>query len=425
MKLRSRQAAGVGPSSDQTVRRAPSKTALPLRVAHLTTVDLSLEKLLRAQLDAVVEAGGEAIGISSPGPWVAGLEAGGVRHVALASSTRGMDLRADLRAMSELWRVLRRERPTVLHTHNPKPGVYGRILGRLARVPIVVNTVHGLYATADDPWVKRAIVYTLEAVASRFSDAELVQNPEDVDTIRRYHLASRRKVRLLGNGVDLTRFDRVRLGGEPRRRLRAEWGVADERVVIGIVGRLVAEKGYPELFEAMAGLPGADLVVVGPDDPDKPDALPRPLVEQAAAAGVRFLGHRDDVEHLYSAFDVFVLPSHREGFPRAAMEAAAMGLPIVATDIRGCRQVVEPGVNGLLVPVRDAAALREALAQLVEDAEGRAAMGKASAERARLHFDEHEVVRRVLACYADVAAVKGIALVPMPTVAGRSEVEER
>lgn len=385
---------------------------LPLEVAHLTTVDMSLQLLLRAQLDAVIEAGGEVIGISAPGPWADRLAAEGIRHVPLASSTRGASFVADLRAMRELWQVLRRERPTVLHTHNPKPGLYGRIVGRLAGVPIVVNTVHGLYAAPDAPWPRRAVVYTLEGMASRFSDAELVQNPEDVATIRRYHLARRSKVLLLGNGVDLNRFDRRRLGPEPRERLRAQWKVGEDDVVVGIVGRLVAEKGYRELFEAVDGLAGVVLVVVGPDDPDKPDALPRALVDEACARGVRFLGERGDVDALYAAFDVFVLPSHREGFPRAAMEAAASGLPVVATDIRGCRQVVDDGVNGVLVPVRDPAALRAAIAWLAARPVERRAMGEASARKARSEFDEREVVARVLRCYAAVADRKGIVLQP-------------
>ena len=98
----------------------------------------------------------------------------GVRHVELASSTRGVSFLSDLRASAEFWREIRKLRPTVLHTHNPKPGIYGRILGRLAGVPIVVNTLHGFYATETDPFLKRLVVYVLEAIASRFSDAELL-----------------------------------------------------------------------------------------------------------------------------------------------------------------------------------------------------------------------------------------------------------
>ncbi len=146
------------------------------------------------------------------------------------------------------------------------------------------------------------------------------------------------------------------------------------------------------------------LAVAGPDDPEKADRLAPELVEAAAADGVRFLGMRDDVDRLYSAFDVFVLPSHREGFPRAAMEAAAMGLPVVASDIRGCRQVVDDGVTGLLVPVADPAALARALRMLTADRSLREQMGRAGRDKARAEFDEREVVRIVLETYRGCAA---------------------
>jgi lipopolysaccharide/colanic/teichoic acid biosynthesis glycosyltransferase/glycosyltransferase involved in cell wall biosynthesis len=377
------------------------------RVMHLTTVDVSLRYLLLPQLTAVIEREGAVIGVSAPGPFVSELEAAGIRHVALRSSTRSMNLLADVRSAIELWRIVRRERPDVLHTHNPKPGVYGRIVGRLAGVPVVVNTVHGLYASEHDHRRKRAVVYALEAIAARFSHAELVQNPEDLDLLRRTRVVPARKLTYLGNGVDLDRFDRARIAIGTRDAVRAELGVAADDVVIGIVGRLVAEKGHPELFDAFATLgPGHVLVVVGPDDPEKSDALDRDLIERARAAGVRFLGMRDDVDRLYSAMDVFVLPSHREGFPRAAMEAAAMGLPIVATDIRGCRQVVRDGDNGILVPPRDPVRLAAALRRLCDDRVLRRRMGESSARRARAEFDERAIVATVLDTYERLLAAR-------------------
>lgn len=373
-----------------------------MRVAHLTTIDISLRYLVLAQLTAVRERGDEAIGISAPGPHVAELEARGIRHVTLPSSARGMDVAADLRAAVELWRILRRERPDVLHTHNPKPGVYGRIVGRLAGVPRVVNTVHGLYATPEDRWAKRAVVYALEAVASRCSHVELVQNEEDLALLTRWRLSAPAKTHLLGNGVDLARFDPGPAAEARARRTsaRAALGVTDDRVVVGCVGRLVAEKGYPELFAAAERLgDGYVVLAVGPDDPTKADAIDAADRRRGEAAGVRFLGMRTDVDDLYRAMDVFVLPSHREGFPRAAMEAAAMGLPVVATDIRGCRQVVAPGETGALVPVDDVDALVGAIATLGTDAALRARQGAAARARAEANFDERAVVAIVLDAY--------------------------
>jgi glycosyltransferase involved in cell wall biosynthesis len=382
---------------------------MPVTVAHLTTVDMSLRFLVLAQLRAVRDRGGRAIGISAPGPWVAELEAQGIEHFLLRSSTRSMSATSDVQAARELWHIVRRERIDVLHTHNPKPGLYGRVVGRAARVPIVVNTVHGLYATETDPLAKRALVYGLEGIAARCSDAELFQNPEDLALMQR--LRCTRRARFLGNGVDLERFDPARFSdGEARAALRAELGVGDDSVVVGAVGRLVAEKGYPELFEATKRLPDRfRLVVVGGLDPEKPDSLPAETIERARAHGVVLLGHRDDVDRFYSAMDVFVLASHREGFPRAAMEASAMALPVVATDVRGCREIVEPGITGTLVPVRDAAALATALLDL-GDADRRARLGGAARQRAHTHFDERRVVETVLDTYRDVAARKGIDL---------------
>jgi glycosyltransferase involved in cell wall biosynthesis len=386
------------------------KAARPFKVAHLTTVDVSLRFLLLAQLRAIRDAGGEAIGISAPGPHVAALEREGIRHIPLVSSTRSSDPIADVRAARDLYRILRRERVDVLHTHNPKPGVYGRIVGRLARVPIVVNTVHGLYATDDDAWPKRAVVYALEGLAARFSDAELVQNPEDLALMERWHLAT--NARLLGNGVDVTRFDIARLPPEARRAARASIGARDDTVVVGTVGRLVAEKGYAELFQAVATLDPDRylLVVAGTEDRDKPDALSPAIVAAARDRGVVFTGHRDDIEMLYAAMDIFVLASHREGFPRAAMEAAAMTLPVVATNVRGCRQVVDDGRTGVLVPPREPSAIARAIARLGDDPDGRRRMAEAGRARALAEFDERRVVERLLAAYAEVAASKGLRL---------------
>lgn len=379
-----------------------------MKVAHLTTVDLSLRYLVLPQLEATRDLGYETIGISAPGPWVSSIESVGIRHIPLRSSTRGMNLVADFRSAMELWRILRAEQIDILHTHNPKPGVYGRILGRLAGVPTVVNTVHGLYATPDDSWVKRSVVYSLEGLASRFSDAELVQSKEDVQTMKRLRLAPRSHIHYLGNGVDLAKFTADAIDPVLRREYRSELGATDDDVVVGMVGRLVAEKGYPELFQAALKLNDNVIVVcIGPDDRDKADALPSALIDAAKGAGVRFLGMRTDVDLLYRAMDVFVLPSHREGFPRAAMEAAATSLPVIATDIRGCRDVVEDGINGYLIPVQDPDSIASRINGLAEDAELRRQMGSNGRKRAVAHFDEKAVVERVLGTYRRVGRSNG------------------
>lgn len=371
-------------------------------VVHVTTTDMSLELLLGPQLEAFAAAGYTVMGCSAPGPYVAALERRGIGHVPLAHATRSAAPIEDARALGELVRCFRRLRPAIVHTHNPKPGVYGRLAARFSRVPVVVNTVHGLYAQPDDRWRRRAVVYSAERIAASCSATELVQNPEDMETLARIGVP-RRKLVLLGNGIDLGRFDPVRAAPDARRDFRSEIGATDEDVVVGCVGRLVAEKGYREVFAAARLVreryPHVRFVVVGGPDPEKTDALTRTELDGAAAVGVQFLGSRDDVVRCYAGLDLYLLASHREGFPRAAMEASAMGLPIVATDIRGCRQVVDHGATGLLVPPRDPTALANAVLELVADPDRRARMGRAAKVRAATHFDQQHCIDVTLAVY--------------------------
>lgn len=376
------------------------------RVVHLTTTDMSLALLLGPQLRAFRQAGMDVVGVSAPGPWVAQLRSWGIRHEPLAHATRSMAPGQDARAVLELGRLLRRLRPDVLHTHNPKPGLYGRLAGRLAGVPVVVNTVHGLYAAPGDPLARRLVVYGLERAASACSDAELVQNEEDVAQLARLGVPGR-KLHLLGNGVDLTRF-RPR-GPEVAARARRSLGVGDDRVVAGMVGRLVWEKGLRELFAAAATLrrrcPHLVVVVVGAPDRDKADRVgPDDLAAAEALGNVVFAGHRDDVEDLYPAFDVCVLPSYREGFPRSVMEAAACGVPAVACDVRGSRQAVDDGATGLLVPPRNAAALADAIEAVASDPGRRRAMAAAALAKAAADFDDRRQVALTLDVYRRLLA---------------------
>ncbi len=373
------------------------------RLVHVTTTDISLELLLGPQLSAFIDAGYEVLGVSAAGPFVAAIERRGVRHIPLVHATRSMDPRRDLLAVGELTRLFGELRPDIVHTHNPKPGIYGRLAARAAGVPVVVNTVHGLYALPSDPLPKRAVVYALERLAATCSDAELVQNPEDMVTLREVLREPARRLTLLGNGVDLGRFGDSSDAAVRRAALRTELGAGPDTVVVGAVGRLVLEKGYAELFEAWSRVRRAHsealLVVAGPADEDKADAVPAALMDRARRDGVRFLGMRDDVEALYRAMDLYVLASHREGYPRSAMEAAASGLPIVATDIRGCRQVVDDGVTGVLVPVRSPDALAVRIGELVADAGRRRSMSLAAVRRSRTHFDQEQVIATTLETY--------------------------
>jgi glycosyltransferase involved in cell wall biosynthesis/ribosomal protein S18 acetylase RimI-like enzyme len=370
-----------------------------LRVAHLTTVDISMHLLLLPQLLALRDAGFDVTAVSAPGPWVAGIEEQGIRHLPWRNATRAWDPRADARALAELVRHFRRERFDLVHTHNPKPGVLGRIAARVARVPHVANTVHGLYATPADPARRRLPVLAAERLAARLSDLELYQSEEDLDWVRRIGLAPPSRSLLLGNGVDLEHFDPERVPSERRGPLRRELGLPEGALVVATVGRLVVEKGFRELFAAAAEIRGrrddVRFLAIGESDRQKADAIDDAEIERARKH-VIFTGWRRDVRDLLAIADVFVLPSWREGMPRSAIEAAAMGKPLVLTDIRGCREVGRHGTEAVLVPPRDPAALAEAISVQLDEPDLRERLGAAARRRALERFDERPVVELVV-----------------------------
>jgi glycosyltransferase involved in cell wall biosynthesis len=369
-----------------------------LRVGHLTTIDKSLEFLLGTELRADVEAGLDVFGLSAPGSSVERVERLGLTHVPLPSLTRSWNLGRDAAAARELYRALRTLNLDVLHTHNPKTGVLGRLLGRAAGIPVVINTCHGLWLRPGDGLARKAFVLGTESLAARASDLELYQNAEDRQTLRR--VVSPQRSRLVGNGVDLTRFHPDPLG---RARVRQDLGLADSDLLVGGVGRRVAEKGIAEFAAAARTLAGkARFVWVGPDDPDKPDAV------GADEAGIEYLGERLDMPAIYGALDVFVLPSYREGFSRSGMEAAACGIASVLSDIRGCREIGANEREVLLVPPGDTAALTSAVERLLLDAPLRLRLASRARERAQAQFDQRAVARASLEAYAAVARRKGL-----------------
>jgi len=366
------------------MRERATQTRKP-RVAHVTTVDLSLRYLLLNQLQRIQSEGYEVFGISADGPDVPVLEAAGIRHFAVPMTRRITPI-ADLRCLWALVRIMRRERFDVVHTHTPKAGLLGQLAARIAGVPIVANTLHGFYFHDDTkPWLRRFYIW-MERVAAKCSDTILSQNRE------------------LGNGIDVARFDRRRLTDSSLEDLRREIGLDADAPVIGFVGRLVEEKGILDLLQAatavIEAIPNAQLLIIGPYDEEKPDALRPDVAERyGVAANCRFAGMRNDMPELYALMDVLVLPSYREGFPRAPMEASAMGVPSVVTDIRGCREAVDHGENGLLFPVGDADALARSLIELLRDDERRARMGETGRRIAEDRFDEQKVFDRVLSEY--------------------------
>ncbi len=377
-----------------------SEDAKPLRIAIVASVDTTIHALLAAQVRALEEAGYDVRCLCSPGSSREVLIDEGFTMVDVPIQRRISPL-VDLRALWRMFAYFRRESISIVHTHTPKASLLGQLAAWLAGVPVIVNTVHGFYFHDHMSPMRRRFYVLMERIAARFTSMMLCQNPEDVETAVQRHIVPRARVRLLGNGVPLERFDPSRFDETKQNGKRAELAIPSDAVVVTIIARLVREKGILELLEAMRGImqrhPHVHLMMIGPAEPQKADAIGLDVM----ASGdddprVHWLGHRDDIAELLSCTDVFALPSWREGFPRSAIEAAAMVIPIVATDIRGCRQVVTDGVNGFLVPLRDTVALERAIERLVDDPEFRSRLGLAGREKALREFCERRVCEIVV-----------------------------
>lgn len=374
-----------------------------MKVCHVATVDLSVRFLLLNQLLHLKREGMNVHAVCSDGPWLPEVESSGI-VVHRVAMKRSMAPLSDLAALASLILLFRRERFDLVHLHTPKGALLGGLASRMARIPHVVYTIHGFYFHEGMRPLARRFYEFWERIVSFCVDFALSQNRADVDMALRAGSYRHGEIEFLGNGIDVRRFDPDAIPKATMARIRRSLGIPENGRVLGIVARLVEEKGYPELFRALRMLldefPDLYVLAVGPQDEAKADSLsPETARMLGVAHRVVFTGMRLDLPELYAAMDIFVLPSRREGFPRVVMEASSMALPVVASDIRGCREAVEDGVTGMLFPVRDAEGLAGAVARFLRDPDLANAMGANGRRKARSEFDEARVFARVVRTY--------------------------
>ena len=379
-----------------------------LKIAYVTTVDCTIRFLLLNCLHYLQRRGYEAFAICTPGPWAHEIEASGVRLLPVSLSRR-VDPLSDVAALLRLIYLFRREGPHLVHTHTPKANLLGRLAGSLAGVPVICGTEHGFYFYRMSGWQRR--VHRLwSKLGACCSDVTFLVNEEDLEIARQEGIVPPRKMCFLegGTGVDLDRFRSQGRREEMRRKL----GIEGDTPLVGIVARLTYEKGYREFLQAAALIlnqhPKARFLSVGPSDATDPREFKELAFQLGISRAVNFLGMRLDMPALYEAMDIVVLPSYREGMPTALMEAAAMERPVVAADIRGCRDVVIERETGLLVPPRDSESLAAAIASLLSDPERRRTMGLAGRCRAERLFDQQKVFAQVEAVYRQLLRQKGM-----------------
>ena len=362
---------------------APTDGAGP-PACRVVTTELSTRILLRKQLAALSERSWTVVSGDEP---TADLP--GIRQIQV--KMRREPALSDPASALALFRFFRGHRFSFVQTHTPKASLLALPAARLAGQR-TIYTMHGGLYFRDNSRQANVAGWVFERWCCGWAHLVAMQSAEDVEVLVRMRACPTRKARHLGNGIDVAYFQ------APLRRPRP-----GTKPVVLMIARLVVEKGCLEFFEVAEALYGiADFVHVGPVEHDQSDAVDPARVEDLTRRGiVRFVGDVSDVRPHLGEADVFVLPSFREGIPRAAMEAAASGLPVAAYDVRGVREVVASDLN-LLAPRGDTVAITAIVRRLIEDEETRAHAAAACQARVVANFDERAVIERVRALYAEV-----------------------
>jgi glycosyltransferase involved in cell wall biosynthesis len=347
--------------------------------------------LIRALLSA-----GHRVSVGAPGITAdlrAVLETMGAAVHETPLERRGTGLRADLAYCQALKETFRAVRPDALLTYTIKPNIWGAFAAQSAGVrsyAMITGLGYAFTETGTRSSLGRRltgfVARRLYRAATRRSHRVIFQNPDDRDDfISAGGLANPAKAVLInGSGVDMAHYARAPLPDAP---------------VVLMIARLLAAKGVRDYAAAALIMrerhPSARFVLVGPFD-EGPDSIDRDEVAQWAANGVDYLGSTDDVRPQIAQARIYVLPSYREGTPRSVLEAMAMGRPVITCDVPGCRETVEHGVNGILIPVRDPEALAAAISRLLNDPVETAAMGEAGYALAARKYDVRQVNRSIL-----------------------------
>lgn len=331
----------------------------------------------------------------------------GVEPVMISSLQREIRPLADLRALRDLIRLLRRVQPHVVHTHTAKAGFVGRLAARLTGVPVVVHTFHGHTFHGYFGAAKTRLFITLEQLAARASDAILTISERLRADLLAQRIAPPERIHVVPLGLPLTAL--AALDGQ-RGMLRAEQGFSTEHRLVGIIGRLVPIKHHELFFEAARGLlarlPEARFVVVG--DGERRGELEALAARLGLGEAVRFLGWRSDLPVIYADLDAVVITSRNEGTPVSLIEAMAAGVPVVSTAVGGVPDLLRDGELGALVPPGDAGAVASALEAVL-----RAGPGERTAQAQAWAMDQYGADRLVAdmrRLYLDLLAAKGFAL---------------
>ncbi len=407
------------------------------KILYVTTISMTLDYFLKGTMTELVKAGHEVVAVSSPGEWMAAVKAlEGVKVVEVPMERRIAPFK-DLRSLLRLYKVLREERPDIVHSFTPKAGLLAMMASKFAGIKVRIHTFTGLVFPTSTG-LKRRLLMTTDRLTCACA-TNIIAEGQGVRNDLLSAGITHKEVRVLGHGnirgIDLERYDRT-----PEILQLAEKLRVPDAFTFLFVGRLVRDKGIAELCEAFhhISIGGQDLprrpftrigreaqgdwgascrrtsrtrmVLVGPfeDDVDPVPEETRRYIERTPE--IITTGEIKGPELLawFAASDCFVLPSYREGFPNTVIEAGAMGLPSIVTDINGSREIISDGINGLVVPPKNVEALSEAMKKMLIDSDFRERAASVSRDMIASRFEQGYVRKCLLDFYHSVLLVNNL-----------------
>jgi len=346
-----------------------------LKLFRITTVPLSFETLLKDQ-PRFMQQYYEVTVICSDKDRLDKIGiAEGVKTYPV-ELTRQITLLKDIKALWKLYRYFQKEKPDIVHTHTPKAGLIGMLAASFAKVPHRLHTVAGM-PLMETAGFKRLILNFTEKLTYRSANHLYPNSKGLYEFIVKNKFCKENKLKIIGNGssngIDTTYFSPTLYSQEQKEKLRNEAGIPINAFVFCFIGRIVKDKGINELVAAFSQFSILNsqfsiiLLLVGPFERELDPLLPETEREIENNPNIITTGFQPDVRPYLAISDVFVFPSYREGFPNVVMQAGAMGLPCIVTDINGCNEIIEEGVNGLIIPAKDKESLKEKMLLLLNN----------------------------------------------------------
>lgn len=335
-----------------------------MKLIRTSTVPISLNSFCKGLLKELSQEGYEVVAVSSPGKLLEELSTReGVRIIEVPME-RHISIFKDVKSLWRMWRVMQREKPDIVHSMTPKAGMISMVTAWMARVPIRIHTFTGLVFPTSTGLKRRILIFTDRITCA--CATHVIPEGEGVKADLLNNKITKKDIRVLGHGnvkgIDLDHF-------KPMSSITTFSEVGEFTFVF--VGRLVGDKGINELISAFSRInkeyPKTRLVLVGPKEEKLDPIKPETAAEIMRNPAIETVGRQNDVRPFYASADALVFPSYREGFPNVVIEAGAMGLPSIVTDINGSREIIIDGENGTIVPSKDAEALYQAMKRFVEN----------------------------------------------------------